>query len=281
LQGKYKLIMQTDGSLVMYRSDGSVRFRMAKYGWIATMQPDGNFIEYSGGMSPIWSTNTAGNPGSSLAIQDDGNLVVYTPTGVPVWNIGGDNGWGNPTKTGEVVGRDLLVPGVSWVGHLGLWDGQRVVEAGPSGGGGNAIHLTSIDTFKNASSYWGVASPAIPTEWQQPWCYDTYCSGAASRITLIARDAIARRAYQVYLIGADYTLSTQALGSTPATTYYPASRGAYRCDTFVRSMLGASDNYDNYTVLNSTQAQWRANLDSLYSTEITPKSLFEKLKAFK
>lgn len=34
---RYKLIMQTDGSLVMYRSDGSVRYRMAKNGWIAAM----------------------------------------------------------------------------------------------------------------------------------------------------------------------------------------------------------------------------------------------------
>lgn len=132
LQGKYKLIMQTDGSLVMYRSDGSIRYSMKKYGWIAVMQADGNFVEYNGAMSPIWATNTAGNPNSILAIQDDGNLVVYSPSG-PIWSIGAEVSFGNPTQVGDVVGRDLNVPGMSWAGHLGIWDGQRVLDVGPPG----------------------------------------------------------------------------------------------------------------------------------------------------
>lgn len=44
---KYSLVMQADGSLVMYRSDGTVRYAMAKHGQFAIMQNDGNFVEYS------------------------------------------------------------------------------------------------------------------------------------------------------------------------------------------------------------------------------------------
>jgi hypothetical protein len=55
------------------------------------MQQDGNFVLYDrhvnhgGGLgTPVWSTNTWGNPGAYLGMQNDGNLVVYLgPT--PLW----------------------------------------------------------------------------------------------------------------------------------------------------------------------------------------------------
>lgn len=54
------------------------------------MQTDGNLVLYDHGTA-IWSTNTLGNPGSSLVMQGDGNLVVYRPNGTAIWNT---NTWG-------------------------------------------------------------------------------------------------------------------------------------------------------------------------------------------
>ncbi|MGW8392459.1 hypothetical protein [Pseudoduganella sp. HUAS MS19] len=95
--GKYSLIMQSDGSLVMYRSiDGSVRYRMKKYGAYAIMQTDGNFVEYNSNNAAIWATNTGGKCGSCwLQINNDGDLLVgyFSPTGnfgMVVWSIGPD-----------------------------------------------------------------------------------------------------------------------------------------------------------------------------------------------
>lgn len=99
--GKYSLIMQSDGSLVMYRADGSVRYRMAKYGKIAIMQTDCNFVEYSSATpdtsSAIWSSGTYNQCPAlgSLVIHDDGDLSIdwanpeFGMAG-SVWGIGAD-----------------------------------------------------------------------------------------------------------------------------------------------------------------------------------------------
>lgn len=232
-------------------------------------------------MAAIWYSNTQGNPGSILAIQNDGNLVIYSPTGVPVWNIGVDTGWANPTKKGDVIGRDLNVPGVSWVGHIALWDGSRVIEV--LNQSGNAVHFNSIDTFKNTSPYWGVASPNIAPGWQKSWCYEAFCNGDATRIILQSRDAVGRGAYQAYLIGASYTLSENFKTVIPATTYEPAQRGIYRCDTFVIDMFWYSYNYESLDAVYLTQDQrrWVSQIKAIagtYATYSTPKATFDSLK---
>lgn len=89
--GKYRLIMQTDGSLVMYRSDGSVRYRMEKYGTFAIMQHDNNFVEYRG-TTALWNTGTSNVScpyACYLQIHDNGDLGIewMSPSG----NMGG--GW--------------------------------------------------------------------------------------------------------------------------------------------------------------------------------------------
>ena len=51
-----------------------------------TMQPDGNLVEYAGGQVPIWSSDTAGNPGTVLEDQSDGNIVLVASGNVPIWS---------------------------------------------------------------------------------------------------------------------------------------------------------------------------------------------------
>jgi hypothetical protein len=52
------------------------------------MQADGNLVVYNADATPVWASNTAGNPGSRLIVQDDGNVVIYAPDGIPIWDTG-------------------------------------------------------------------------------------------------------------------------------------------------------------------------------------------------
>jgi hypothetical protein len=252
----YWLSMQTDGSLVMYRGDGTVRYSMKKYGRVAYMQADGNFVEYNRKWKPLWHTNTAGNPGAYLAIQDDGNLVVYSHSGTPLWNIGAEPSREDPHNPAEVLGRDLAITGLGWVGHVALWDGSRVIQA--LNEQGNAINLTSLGAYKAASTYWGTARPRIPEGEMLPRCYLAHCSESQwDYETLSGRQAVAKAAYQAYLIGADYTLYTNVKFVEAGSPHRPAIRGLYRCDTFVWASMVMSTKYKYQ--LDPMQSSWVGN----------------------
>ena len=76
--GRFKLVLQNDGNLVLYDrtkalwSSGTNGKNAKKL----VMQNDGNLVLY-GPNGPIWASNTSGNRGAFLMIQDDGNLVIY------------------------------------------------------------------------------------------------------------------------------------------------------------------------------------------------------------
>jgi hypothetical protein len=86
--GRFTLIMQGDGNLVLYRSGGNARWATNTDGRVvsqAIMQGDGNFVMYGPGGSYIWDTATDGHPGAYLTIQNDGNIVIYDTVGNPLW----------------------------------------------------------------------------------------------------------------------------------------------------------------------------------------------------
>ena len=86
--GRFQLIMQTDGNLVVYRTrdrrplwaTGTQQTDAQR----AIMQTDGNLVLYHINNQPVWASNTNGSPGSHLIMQNDGNLVIYKPN-VPIW----------------------------------------------------------------------------------------------------------------------------------------------------------------------------------------------------
>jgi hypothetical protein len=98
-----KLIMQSDGNLVLYSS----RFDPARALWssntggnagaYAVMQSDGNFVVYSSAGKALWQSGTSGNSGAYVSLQDDGNLVVYSSSGGALWNAGTENLLSNPS----------------------------------------------------------------------------------------------------------------------------------------------------------------------------------------
>ncbi|HEX8612874.1 MAG TPA: hypothetical protein VF800_16415 [Telluria sp.] len=278
-QAAYTLNMQSDGSLVMYRKDGTVRHRMSKHGEFAIMQYDGNFVEYSKFAEPLWDTGTDGNPGAWLSIQDDGNLVVYSRVNTPLWDIGAEDGENDPHQQGEVVGRDLDTHSIPAgpIGHIGLWNGEDVIEA--SAGGKNAIKLVKLNEFKSIARYWGTARPRIPDGMIERACYEEFCPGNGDKhVSLEAREAIVRFAKQQRLLGADYTLLPYPFVAQYADQYRGAKRGSYRCDTFVTTALRQGTQY--VKPITKAQSLWSDRVDTLFKPPVLPTTVFDKLKSF-
>lgn len=86
--GRFRLTMQDDGNLVVYRThDNHPLWATGTQGsdvHRAEMQTDGNLVLYHVNNAPAWASNTAGKRNSTLVMQNDGNLVIYEPI-VPVW----------------------------------------------------------------------------------------------------------------------------------------------------------------------------------------------------
>jgi pseudomonalisin len=85
--GKYNLVMQDDGNLVLYQANGPALWATGTNGIAirhAVMQRDGNLVLYDYAGRPRWASGTHGNPGALLYVQCDGNVVIYKPN-VPVW----------------------------------------------------------------------------------------------------------------------------------------------------------------------------------------------------
>lgn len=90
--GRYKLVMQGDGNLVIYNgsnkgiwSSGTWGLNIAR----AVMQHDGNFVLYDTNGTARFGSNTWNPVGSYLVMQSDGNLVIYQ-RGEARW---GSNTW--------------------------------------------------------------------------------------------------------------------------------------------------------------------------------------------
>jgi hypothetical protein len=93
--GRFKLIMQTDGNLVLYGGCSASGCGGALWasntvgcGGCVSMQSDGNLVVYdSGGQlsgHACWASGTNGHSPAILALQNDGNLVLYSG-GSAVW----------------------------------------------------------------------------------------------------------------------------------------------------------------------------------------------------
>ena len=87
--GRYRAVLQTDGSFVV--DDG------AKEIWTngikdyygknhIVLQADGNLVSYLSNGTPLWSTQTNGSDADRLVMQTDGNLVMYNDRYQPIWS---------------------------------------------------------------------------------------------------------------------------------------------------------------------------------------------------
>jgi peptidoglycan/xylan/chitin deacetylase (PgdA/CDA1 family) len=85
--GRYRLVLQGDGNLVIYsprnRAIWSTKTN-GKGGNRLVLQTDGNLVLYAGN-KPLWSSKTSRKAVSSLVMQSDGNLVLYDTHSRPLW----------------------------------------------------------------------------------------------------------------------------------------------------------------------------------------------------
>ncbi|SFD99383.1 D-mannose binding lectin [Chitinophaga sp. CF118] len=91
--GRFILVMQGDGNLVLYYYNVPL-WDSGTYGNSsinrAVMQGDGNFVLYDTNNAAHWDSGTYNYPGGYVVLQDDGNLVIYQ-NGVARWD---SNTWG-------------------------------------------------------------------------------------------------------------------------------------------------------------------------------------------
>lgn len=86
--GRYRLLMQTDGNLVLYAVGGRALWHTATHGTgatRATLQHDGNLVLYTSAGVPKWHTATHGTAADRLVVRNDANLVLYGPSGQVFW----------------------------------------------------------------------------------------------------------------------------------------------------------------------------------------------------
>ncbi len=282
--GSYKLVMQADGNLVMYRPNGTTRWWTrvkGEPGAYAVMQWDGNFVQYSPKQAAIWNTGTYGSFLSTLVIQNDGNLVIYSapPLVKAIWNVGAEFALRPPGQVGDVVGRDLATTGLGFLGHLGMWSGSRVFEVAPPTSSANSVHINTFSAFSEAAPYWGAASYRIPIgNISMYGCWETACPIYNGTVSAEARYSIALRVMNIYLIGADYTTSAAFQRSLPSYNGRPAIRGIYRCDTFIIDALQQSTFFSGQ--LNSDQMNWENRWQQLNTNARTPSNIFNQLRTF-
>lgn len=99
-----KSFAQDAGSPVILKTWGlsqnsSLKSENKKYKLV--LQTDGNLVIYENETTPIWATHTNGKGGNRLDMQDDGNLVLYNVEKSPLWST--DTYQGGPDKTGSFV----------------------------------------------------------------------------------------------------------------------------------------------------------------------------------
>lgn len=146
-----------------------------------------------------------------------------------------------PKNPGDIVGRDYFG---AYVGHLGIWNGSQVVQmTGEKLGGANpTISMESIEQFNIQSRPWGAVNAKFPPNLSVKRCYLRSCTSNNDRMNLFGGMAIAARAYQIMLIGADYTAFGGYIpareGSSRLGDVWPPIRGMYRCDSFVQNSYG-------------------------------------------
>lgn len=88
--GQYRLVMQTDGNVVLYSASGGVEWTTGTRGSgnLFTLQNDGNIVVYSEAGAALWASGSAGRgQPDRLVLQNDGNLVSYArfDGGGPLW----------------------------------------------------------------------------------------------------------------------------------------------------------------------------------------------------
>ncbi|WP_245886445.1 S8 family serine peptidase [Umezawaea tangerina] len=86
--GGYVLVMQGDGNLVLYTSNGVAQWatNSTTTGAVAASLRNGNLVLTNAAGTVVWSSGTQETTADRLVVQNDGNLVLYGPNGKVFWH---------------------------------------------------------------------------------------------------------------------------------------------------------------------------------------------------
>lgn len=88
--GRYKLVLQEDGNVVLYKGKTAVWSTKTQGKAVTklTMQTDGNLVLYGFANKAVWSSKSVKGTAHTykLFIQNDGNLVIYNSRGKATWS---------------------------------------------------------------------------------------------------------------------------------------------------------------------------------------------------
>jgi hypothetical protein len=104
--GRYYVIYQGDGNLVLYEVNGGATWSSRTAGnsvGYFIMQGDGNAVIYDAERRAVWSSGTEGNRGSRIIVQNDGNLVIYDRQNQALWSAWSDNALLPPPEWCSVI----------------------------------------------------------------------------------------------------------------------------------------------------------------------------------
>lgn len=123
-----------------------------------------------------------------------------------------------PLASGDIVGRDLLIPGLGWVGHVGIGTGddvgkptQLIVEVLNEN---RVIQFNSLGDFTSRSKYWGSRSGI-----------GDYASGTYA--------ALVEAHHQSWWCPSYSNSTAYVIGQGNVNKRIPTVCGLWRCDTFV------------------------------------------------
>lgn len=135
--GRYSLLMQDDANLVFY-DGGNPLWATGTTGTpaqVAIMQADGNLVVYGSDGGVYWALDRLRPrpvriPGAVLIAQNDGNLVIYAPNSQPIW------AWRDGAvlmEPGFTTDGNRAVYPIKGEGYYNANPGYAWVELGPSG----------------------------------------------------------------------------------------------------------------------------------------------------
>lgn len=201
-----------------------------------------------------------------------------------------------PRNMGDIVGRDLdsKIEIAAKFGHIGIWDGSMVVEV-LSDAGVNKVFRNNWDDFKSRTKPWDTAYPRYP-DMKITTCWDKRCDIHPNRPgqeKVSAPHAVVKRATQVYMIGADYSILLKFTAAEPELYDFTnpewkreAVRGVYRSDVFVYdAFLATADlhpgDFIPHREIEGMTKSWHDKVVSLYGFALTlPYKVMEKIRNF-
>ena len=171
--GGWRLVMQTDGNLVLYGRRGAT-WQSGTAGSHAsrlTMQTDGNLVESTATGKVVWQARSPQAAGVQLVLAADGRVRLVTPNQIVLWNTGVLTGWtpsSMPRGSSLRYGQTLVSANGSYNAAMSL-DGNLEVHA--SGGAlvwqsntaGQSANALDFQSDGNVVIYGHSGSPLFTT----------------------------------------------------------------------------------------------------------------------